>query len=706
MVIVLLLAVVGGGAWGLGVFDKVSQGGYEAPGSEAAQAQEVASEALGSSGGDLVVIYGAPQGGTVDDPAVASRIERTLGDLPPGAVTDVTSYWRTPAPQLTNSDHTSGLATITLAGSDLGAKTDSYERIEGRFQVRGVETDVAGQIPVQQSMTQHTTNDLAMAEAVSLPVVLVLLVIIFGGVVAASLPVLVGGLAVFGSLGLLHLISLFAEVNVFAVNVASLLGLGLAIDYGLFIVGRFREELAAGASTGEAVRRSVATAGRTVAFSATLLVVALGGLLLFPQSFLRSLAFGGMSAVALAAVISLTLLPAILGMLGHRVDKLAVPWRGKRSGSASGEGRGWRRFADGVMKRPLLTAVPIVAVLLLLGSPFLNTQFGAPDERILPENDPARQAIETLQTEFPGMSSDAVQVVLQGHGSAPPAPAVQRFAAEVGQVPGIDTARSSGAGGDVVVLNASLTTGPYTDQANQAVTDVRGLTPPGGSEMLVGGPTALNLDSLRATADQLPWVAALLIGATLVLMFLAFGSVLLPIKAVVMSALSLSATFGVLSWIFVQGYGADLINVTPAPVSVGIIVLMASVVFGLSTDYEVFLLSRMVEARAGGASTEEAVRTGLVRTGRMITAAALLLIVVTGAFSFSSVTIMRLVGVGMIVALALDATVVRMILVPAVLKLMGRAAWWAPGPLKRLQQRVGVGEAEESSSRREHETAS
>lgn len=694
VVAALLLAVVGGGVWGIGVFGTMSQGGYEAPGSEAAQARQVAKDALGSQGGDLVVIYGADQGQTVDDPVLASKVRQALSGLPGDAVKGVTSYWQTPVPQLTNSDHTSGLATITLAGEGPGAKSDSYERIQEQLRVQGVETDIAGRIPMQQSMTQHATNDLAMAEVVSLPVVLVLLVIIFGGVVAASLPVLVGGMAVFGSLGLLRLISVFADLSVFAVNMASLLGLGLAIDYGLFIVGRFREELAAGASTEEAVRRSVATAGRTVAFSATLLVIALGGLLLFPQSFMRSMSFGGMSAVALAAVISLTVLPAILGMLGRRVDELAVPWRKKSAGT--GDGGGWRRFATAVMKRPLLTAVPIIAVLALLGAPFLNAQFGTPDERVLPKGDPARQAIETLQTEFPNMSSDAVQVVLRGDGSVPPAPAVQNFAAEVSQVPGIETAKSSGAGGDVVVLNASLTTDPYSDRSNQAVRDIRDLAPPADSEMLVGGPTALNLDSMQATVDKLPWVAALLIGATLVLMFLAFGSVLLPIKAVVMSALSLSATFGVLTWIFVQGHGADLLNVTPAPMSVGIVVLLASVVFGLSTDYEVFLLSRMVEARSSGASTEEAVRTGMAGTGRVISAAALLLIVVTGAFGISSITIMRFVGVGMIVALALDATVVRMILVPAVLKLMGNAAWWAPGPLKRLQQRAGIAESEES----------
>ncbi|WP_114451575.1 MMPL family transporter [Halopolyspora algeriensis] len=695
----MLLAVVAGGVWGLGVFDRMSQGGYETPGSEAARVAEIAGSVLDAQSGDLTVIYSVPSGRTIDDPEIAARIERTLTDLPDGPVEGVNSYWHTQNPQLANPEHTSGLALIDLAGADINAENEAYRQLQGRFGVAGAETDVAGQVPLQVSISQHSTRDLAVAEAISMPIVLVLLVIIFGGVVAASLPVLVGGMAVFGSLGLLHLISLLAEVNVFAVNVASLLGLGLAIDYGLFLVGRFREELATGTGTGEAVGRSVATAGRTVAFSATLLVIALGGLLIFPQSFLRSLAFGGMSAVALAAVISLTVLPAVMSMLGHRIDKLAVPWR-RKSGAAADEQRrkerGWRRFADAVMKRPLLTALPIVVVLGALATPFVTSaRFGTPDERILPENDPARQAIERLAREFPAMAGTDIRVVLRGEGRTPPdRQVVQRFLDRIADVPAVGGVRPAGSEGDVVVLQASTTADPYSSPSNRAVEDIRELPPPQGVDVLVGGPTALNLDSLQATVDKLPWVAALLVGATLVLMFLAFGSVLLPIKAVIMSVLSLSATFGALTWIFVQGHGAELLGVTPAPMEVGIAVLMASVVFGLSTDYEVFLLSRMVEARAHGSSTKEAVRTGLAKTGRVITAAALLLIVVTGAFAFSSVTVMRLIGVGMIIALALDATVVRMILVPALLALMGNASWWAPGPLKRLQKRVGAGEAE------------
>ncbi|WP_232512787.1 MMPL family transporter [Actinopolyspora erythraea] len=686
MLVTALLVVVAGGVWGLGVFDRLSQGGYESPHSEAAEAGEKAERALGS-GGDVVVLYTVDEG-TIDDPELGERIRGTLAELPGSAVREVTSYWSTPTPALANEERTTGLATVRLVDGKDG-KTGSYERIADDLDVAGAEIDVAGTVPMRASMSEHSERDLVMAEAVSLPVVLVLLVVVFGGVVAASLPVLVGGAAVFGSLGLLHLIALFTQVNTFAVNVASLLGLGLAIDYGLFVVGRFREELASGGTTGVAVRRAVATAGRTVAFSATLLVIALGGLLLFPQSFLRSLAYGGMASVALAAVVSLSVLPAVLGMLGERVDRLAVPWRRKRRADPE-PGRGWYAFASAVMRNPLWTAVPILVVLSLLGAPFLGTQFGTPDERVLPKDDPARQGIERLREEFPTMSGDNVRIVLDGGNAPPERRRVASFASAVSEVPGIGRAHVVGSRDGTVVLRAELETGTFSSRANDAVDGIRSLDAPPNTRVLVGGTTALNLDSLRDTAETLPWVAVLLVGATLVLMFFAFGSVLLPIKAVVLSVLSLSATFGVLTWIFVDGHGAGLINVTPAPMSVGTVVLMASVVFGLSTDYEVFLLSRMVEARAHGADTPEAVRTGLARTGRMITAAALLLIVVTGAFAFSSVTMMRFIGVGMIVALLLDATVVRMVLVPALLRLLGDASWWAPGKLRRLRRRVGV----------------
>jgi uncharacterized membrane protein YdfJ with MMPL/SSD domain len=688
VLIVALIAVIGSGVWGFGVFGQLTEGGYNDPRSESARAAEMAATATGGQGGDVIAVY-TPDQGTIDDAALTKRIKERLGALPKTAVESQTSYWDRKAAAYASEDKTSAVAVITLTGDDDAAKMDAYADIDDALTVPGAHVELAGGIPLAHASSQRSTDDLAVAEMVSLPIVLILLLLIFGSLVAASLPVLVGGAAVLGSLGVLHAVALTHEVNSFAVNVASLLGLGMAIDYGLFMVGRFREEQAVH-HTAEAVRRTVATAGRTVVFSATLLMTALAGLLLFPQGFLKSLAYGGLAAVFLAMLLSLTLLPALLAVLGPRVDLIPIrlPGRGRAATSTGG----WERLAGWVLRRPVLVAVPIFAALVVLALPIADARFGENDERQLPAGDPSRVAIETLKSDYPQFGSDGVQVVV--HATNGKKPDVKAFSTAAAKVTGVDKVTAAGGNNaDIVLLTAHLTsTDVFSDEARDAVDALRALPPPAGAELLVGGVTARNVDSLEAIGAELPRMIGLLAGATLVLMFLAFGSILLPIKAVVMSALSLTATFGSLVWIFQEGHGASWLNVTPTPLEAGIVVLMAAVVFGLSTDYEVFLLSRMVEARLRGATTREAVTIGLSRTGRVISAAALLLIVVTGAFALSSVTTMRFIGVGMIIALVLDATVVRVLLVPAVLAVLGDASWWAPGPLRRLQEKAGLAE--------------
>lgn len=687
VVAVVILSVLGG-VWGSGVTDRLSQGGFEDPGSESSRAAAVTERALGPQGGRMAVVYTAPPGTTVDDPAVAAAVTGTLAALPTDAVRSSLSYWSTGAPQLVTSDRTRGLAVITLAGSDSADQLDAYERIADRLAPPGIGTQVAGVTPVNLAVNEAAAADIIRAESVSLPVVLVLLTIAFGSLVAASLPVVVGLLAIAGSLAVLRVVALGVEVNAFAVNIVTLLGLGLAIDYGLFMVGRFREELARGQPTGDAVRVTVATAGRTVAVSATLLVVALSGLLLFPQGFLKSLGYGGMAAVAVAAAVTLTLLPAALGLLGPRVDALRV-WR-RRTGRHAAPARRWERLALAVMRRPTLVAVSITAGLLMLGVPILGAQFGQNDQRQLPEANPARVAADAVQRDFPGLTGNATTIVVQGAAGAPAPQAVEQVVRDVGALPGVAAVAPDKVGGDVVTLSATLRDDPLAGQARRTIEDIRAIPDPDATRVLVDGPTAQGADTLAAVTETLPLMAVLLIGATLVMLFLAFGSVVLPVKAVLLSALSLCATFGVLVWIFSNGNGAELLGVTPAPLEAGVVILMAAIVFGLSTDYEVFLLSRIAEARAHGATTTQAVSRGLARTGQVITAAALLLIVVTGAFAFSSVSTTRFIGVGMILALLLDATVVRMLLVPALLRLLGDAAWWAPEPLRRLHRRVGL----------------
>ncbi len=670
----VLVTVISAGVWGLGVFGHLAEGGYTDPNSESSHAAEAARQAFGEQSGDVVAIY-TPTGGQIDDPALSQRIIERLAALPTTAVANTTSYWQRKSPQYAAADRSSAVAVITLVGPDDPAKLAAYHTIDDKFGVDGATVRLAGNAPLANASTERSAADLASAEVISLPIVLILLLFIFGSLVAAALPVLVGGAAVLGSLGILNVVAGQTAVDSFAVNVASLLGLGMAIDYGLFMVGRFREEQAAGRTPAEAVGRTLATAGRTVLFSASLLMIALAGLLLFPQGFLKSLAYGGLAAVGLAAVLSLTLLPAMLAILGPRVDRLPV--RLPRRKDARPAGTLWGRLAALVLRRPVLVAVPIIAGLLVLAAPTAGVHFGESDERVLPKADPSRQAVETIKRDYPQFNADDLQVVLRG------SPDANGFAAAVRAIPGVTAIGEPRQAGNTTELTVVLgSTDPFSSLARDTVTAIRALPVPAGTTMLVGGTTARNIDSLHAIAAKLPLMISLLVGATLVLMFLAFGSILLPIKAVVTSALSLSATFGTLVWIFQDGHLAGLFAITPAPLEAGIVVLMAAVVFGLSTDYEVFLLSRMVEARDRGATTAEAVTTGLARTGRVISAAAILLIVVTGAFALSSVTTMRFVGIGMITALLLDATVVRMLLVPAVLSLLGDAAWWAPSWLR------------------------
>ena len=692
VVALVLGATLISGIWGAGLFGRLSQGGYDDPNSQSARVADLVSGRLGHPAGDVVVVYTAQSGRKVDDPAITSAALAVLHALPGDAVRGETSFWDTRAPRLATADRTRAIASITLNASDANQQADAYARIEHSLDIPGLTSQVGGTVPTNVAITQESGSDLELAEAISLPITLILLLLIFGSVVAAALPVMVGGLAIVGSLGVLRLISLAVDVNSFAVNVVSLLGLGLAIDYGLFTVGRFREELAAGRTTADAVRATVATSGRTVAFSATLLVIALAGLLIFPLGFLRSMAYGGMCAVAIAALISVTLLPAVLGLLGHRVDKLALPWpRRSPTAVAASSSPFLRRIADAVLRRPIRFAVPIVAILLALAAPFLSVRFGAADEKQLPPGNPTRQVAETISTYFPASSDNGAQVLLRG--TRLDSGEIQRFAERIKAVPGVTGVSPGGANGDLVLLDATLAGDPLGDTAENAVTAIRALPVPAGDQVLVGGFSAAVVDSTNAVVSRVPLMIGILVAATLVLIFLAFGSVLLPVKAVLMSALSLSATFGVLVAVFQLGHGAGLLGVTPEPVQPGMIVLIGAVVFGLSTDYETFLLSRMVEARESGMSTTDAVRTGLLRTGRMISSAALLLIVVTGAFGLSQLQTMRFLGVGMIVALVLDATVVRMLLVPAILRLLGNAAWWAPAGLRRLQRRIGLAES-------------
>ncbi|MGA9870431.1 MAG: MMPL family transporter [Rhodococcus sp. (in: high G+C Gram-positive bacteria)] len=694
---VLTIAVVVvalSGVWGLGVFGKLSEGGFVDPGSEAAEVSSLVS-GLGQPTPDIVAIYTAPEGRTIDDigPEVTAVLDQFQSEY---TVENVSSYWSANAaakPFLISKDGTKALATVTL-GRDSGVTFSTFGELPPQLEVPSVNSQFAGGSVVGVSFSSTLQSDLVRSEAIAIPITLILLIVIFGGVVAAAVPVFVGILSVVSALAILRVLTSFTEISSFSINVASLLGLGLAIDYGLFIVSRFREEMRAGAEPADAAVRTVLTAGRTVIFSGLLLICAFAGMLVFPQPVVKSLGFGAMAAVAGAAVLSLTAVPALLAILGPRINSLT--W--SKSASDRGEARAqkfWGTVVTRVMKKPGIVAAVIVVGLLVLSAPILKVTLGEIDYTALPQDDPARVAVETLNTQFP-TTGEGATVVLRGiDGQKPQGAPIADITRQAQAVDGIGRVEFTGSSDDFVVLQATFgEPGPgetEVESTSAAVADLRQMTPPGGTEILVGGSRALVDDGNAAIAKWLPAMIAIMVVSTLILLFLAFGSIVLPIKAVLMAGLSLAATFGVLTWVFQEGHGAELLGVTPAPLEATFVVLILAVVFGLSTDYEVFLMSRMVEARAAGASTEEAVIVGAQRTGRIVTAAALILIVVTGAFTISDLSIMRFLGVGMILALIVDATIIRMLLVPSLVKLMGEANWWAPAWMKKVHEKVGIG---------------
>lgn len=691
---VSLLVVVGAGAWGVGVFGQLdSNGGFSDPSSESVRAAEQAQERLGRTASDVVVIYRAEDGARVDDPAFERDITGALARLPRSDVAEVATFWSTDDPGFVSEDRRATFASITLAGQTEDARAQEYAAIADDLLVPGYDTLRGGAVPVGEAIGAQVEADIVRAESITLPILGVLLVLVLGSVSAALLPWLIGGVAIMGAFAALRALTTVTDVSVFAVNVVTILGLGLAIDYALFMVSRFREELGAGrdrAAVDAAIVATMRTSGRTVAFSGLTVAVSLSALLFFPQVFLRSMGFGSIFAVLVAMTAALVILPAVLATLGHRVNALTV--RGYR-GLVGGDGRRWGRAAAAVMRRPVSVASVTAIVLLALGLPFLGVQWGGVDARVLPVTAESRQATDALADDFPVEPGNTVDVLLLG---AAPGPDVQGYVEELASLPGATGAAVRGFDGtDTVQVAVGYAGDQVTAASEQLVQQVRATAAPGGSEALVGGAAAEQVDLLASIGQRLPWAASTVVVATLVLLFLAFGSVVLPLKAVAMNVLSLSAVLGVLVWGFQDGHLAGVLGFTPTgTLEVTQPILVLAIAFGLSTDYEVFLLSRIREDWLRHGDNTLAVRGGLARTGGIITSAALLLAVVMAGFVFSRISFIQTIGVGLMVGLLVDAVIVRVLLVPATMRLLGRANWWAPPVLARWWDRHGMPERE------------
>ncbi|MDX2295175.1 MULTISPECIES: MMPL family transporter [Streptomyces] len=690
------LAVLAGG----GVADRMGSGGWEDPAAESSYATAALEREFPGSQPNLLLLVDAGKAG-VDDPAVAAEARRLTERLAaePG-VEGVGSYWAGGSPALRSEDGSEAVVAARIAGEEkeAGALLDriapAYRGTHGP-----VEVTLGGGLAVRHEMQTIIQEDLLRAELIALPVTLVLLVMVFGSAVAALLPLGVGIVAILGTNAVLRGITEFTDVSVFAQNLTTALGLGLAIDYALFVVRRYREELAAGADPSAAVRTTLRTAGRTVLFSALTVAVSLAAMLVFPQYFLRSFAYAGIAVVLLAAAAALTLLPAALVLLGHRVDALDLRrlLRRRRAPGPddTGAAAGWTRAAGLVMRRAPVFAVLTTAGLVLLGLPFLGVKFGTADDRQLPATATSRIVQEELRAGFPGDPGGTLTVLAEGAATPADYGAYRERIAALDGIVRVDGPVVSGTGADAHAYYSVVPDGPATGEgAQHAVGELRSADAPFTTS--VTGQAAVLVDSKNAIGERLPWAAGIVVLVTLLLVFLLTGSVLIPVQAVVLNALSLTAMFGAVVWVFQDGHLSGLLGFTATgDIETTLPVLMFCVAFGLSMDYGVFLLSRIKEEYDSTGDHEGAVRFGLARTGGLITAAAVILAVVMVAIGTSRVTNTKMLGLGVALAVLMDAMVVRSLLVPAVMKLTGRLTWWAPGPLRRFHDRFGISESEQ-----------
>ncbi len=701
-----VLAVVLG-ALGATLFERVEGGGYTDSGSESSRALEVLREEFGQAPPNLLLLVETES--SVEDPESTAAATALVANLQERAgVTEVMSYWTSHQPALRSVDGKQGLIVASVLGSEreiderVTAISEELTGEQGSLQVRA-----GGFAMLMHETVQQSKTDIAKGEAIAFPLTLIALMFVFGGLVAASLPLLVAIGTVLTTMGALWLLTLFTPLSVTATNVATLLGLGLAIDYSLLIVNRYRDELSEGRTPAGAVATTLRTAGRTVAFSALTVAVALAGLLFFPLLAIRSMGYAGIVVAALAALVSLTVLPAALLLIGTRIDKGQLGWWFLRAPRpAPGEGA-WHKLATAVMRKPISIGLAVTALLLLLGAPFLGVNLGFPDERTLPESMNSRQVTEIVARDFGESDQHTIVAVLPDSAySAAGLDTIARDMSDLDNVRRVDTATGSYAQGGLlleptaansrfrvekaVYLSIVSSTGD-SDALADLVEQVRAVRTP--SELLVGGVAAANADSVAAIENELPWALGFVVIMMLIVLFALTGSVVLPVLAVILSALSLTATFGALVWIFQDGHLSGVLGFTvTGNLSATVPVMLFAAAFGLAMDYQVFLLSRIREEYDRTGKNETAVALGLERVGRIVTAAAILISLVFLGFLASDITFMKAFGIGLPLAVIVDATLVRGFLLPATMKVLGDANWYAPEFLRRLHDRWGLDE--------------
>ena len=704
---------------------RLSPSGFADPGSQSARASRTLADTFGQGDVAMVIVVSSPGG--VDSPAARGTGERIAAQVSGRAhVATVSSAWTAPPSDragLVNRDRTAGLVVVGISGTEAEQQSEAaqIDELVTRDVPDGVTVRTGGTAMVNVQITEHSQRDLLMMEGLAIPLSFLVLVWVFGGLLAAALPVAIGMMAIVGALAVLRAVTAFTDVSIFALNLATAMGLALAIDYTLLILSRYRDELAAGADRAQAIRTTMGTAGRTVVFSATTVALSMSVMVLFPMHFLKSFAYAGVATVAFAAASAVVVTPAALVLLGDRHTALDVRRLARRvlrrpePSPVPVEQRFWYRCARAVMRRAIPLGLAVVALLVVAGLPFLGVRWGFPDDRVLPRSASAHQVGDQLRDEFAENTDTAVTVVLpdtRGLGRAE----LSAYATDLSRVPDV-VAVSAPTGTYVDGRAAGPPSAPTGERDGAAYLTVSSSAPlfsvasqtqldrleavagPGGRAVELTGTAAANRDSVAAITSTLPLVLGLIGVIMFVLLFLLTGSLVVPLKALVLNVLSLSAAFGALVWVFQDGHLGGLGTTPTGTLIANMPVLLFCIAFGLSMDYEVFLVARIREIWLHSGDSDESVALGIAYTGRIITAAALIMSISFAALIAASTSVMRMFGLGLTLAVLADATLVRMVAVPAFMRLMGGWNWWAPQWLSRIHRRLGVTEGAAVPSR-------
>jgi RND superfamily putative drug exporter len=736
-----VLVFIAAAVFGIPVAKSLSPGGFQDPNSESARAIAVLGDKFGQSGQQMLILVTAPDGTNSEQ---ARRVGTDLVDQLQRSplVYNVSSAWTAPpqaAADLVSTDGKSGLIVINLKGGENDAQKNAQTLSDDFVHDRDGVTVAAGGAAMQYAqINKQNQEDLLLMEMIAIPLSFLVLVWVFGGLLAAGLPMALGALAVVGSMTVLRLVTFTTEVSIFALNLSTALGLALAIDYTLLIISRYRDELAEGSDPDQALMRTMATSGRTVLFSAVTVALSMSATALFPMYFLKSFAYAGVATVAFVATASIVITPAAIVLLGPRLDALDVRRLLRRALRRAKGGPDpvhkpveqlfWYRSSKFVMRRWLPVGLAVIALLLLLGLPFISVKWGFPDDRVLPPSASSHQVGDRLRTGFARDSATVVPIAVpDAHGLSPAD--LDKYAADLSRVPDVSAATdptgtfvdgnrvgppaaATGLADGSAFLTVSSTAPLFSQSNDTQLNRLHEVAGPAGRPVEMAGVAQVNRDSVDAVTDRLPLVLGVMAAITFVLLFLLTGSVVLPAKALVCNVLSLTAAFGALVWIFQDGHLGALGTTPSGTLVANMPVLLFCIAFGLSMDYEVFLISRIREywlasgaarpakpsAKEAHAASDESVALGVARTGRVITAAALVMSMSFAALIAAHVSFMRMFGLGLTLAVLVDATLVRMVLVPAFMHLLGRWNWWAPKPLAWIHDRFGISEGSTEGS--------